>query len=682
MLSLRRVAPVLLALLASAAALAQGGPSNKPGIGAVPYSAPGQGFGVTFRTWTPFAASVRVAGTFNGWNATSHPLYAEGAGWWSVDVPTVFPGAQYKFVIERPNGQLLWKNDPRARRVTNSVGNSIVYNPNAYQWTTTGYATPAWNELVLYELHIGTFHVPSGQSPPATFDLCVQKLDDLKDLGVNAIQLMPVCEFPGDLSWGYNPSHLFAVESAYGGPDKLKKFVDEAHARGIAVLHDLVHSHWGPTDLDLWQFDGWSQNGLGGIFFYNDFRAYTPWGDTRPDFGRGEVRQFIRDQALLWLEEFRMDGHRWDATKFMRRVDFDGPDIPEGWSLLQWTNDEVDAIQPWKIQIAEDMDANPWITKSTGAGGAGFDSQWDATFVHAIRAAIIAGNDADRNMWSVRNAIAQVDNGDAFRRVVYTESHDECANGKSRVPEEIWPGNASSWFSKKRSTLGAVVTLTSPGIPMLFMGQEFLEDGFFADSDPLDWSKRTTFAGIRSMYRDLIALRRNLGGVSRGLMGQHTNVFHVNDSWKMLAWHRWMEGGELDDVVVVANFAGVGRSNYRIGVPRPGLWRCRFNGDWAGYDASFGTWPAWDQMAQSTPWDGMPYSIVISVGPYTGLVYSQGEAPEPCPPVDLDCDGFVGPNDLAILLGGWGGSSADLDGDGIVGPSDLALLLGAWGPIR
>lgn len=658
--------------------MAQSGPSPKPGVGAIPYT--GRGFGVTFRTWAPNAAGVRVAGTFNGWNQSSHPLFAEGGGWWSVDVPGIFSGHQYKFVVVKPGGSILWKNDPRARRLTNSSGSSIIYNPNTFAWTTTDFTMPNWNELVVYEMHMGTFNVSGGDAPPSTFDEARQRLDSLQELGINAIALMPVCEFPGDLSWGYNPSYPFSVESAYGTPDDLKEFVDAAHARGIAVFHDLVFSHFGPNDMDLWQFDGWAPGTLGGIYFYNDFRAYTPWGATRPDYGRGEVRSYLRDNAILWLDEFRMDGHRWDGTKYVRKVDQNGPDIPDGWSLLQWINNEVDATVPWKVQIAEDLDNNEWITKTTGAGGAGFDSQWDADFVHPIRAAIIPGNDADRNMWSVRDAIAHGYNGDAFERVVYTESHDEVANGKQRVPEEIWPGNASSWYSKKRSTLGAVLVMGSPGIPMIFMGQEFLEDGWFADNDPLDWSKATTFAGIRSMYRDLIALRRNVDGVTRGLTGQNTNVFHVNNDWKLIAWHRWMNGGETDDVVAVANFANAGRTNYRIGVPRSGLWRCRFNSDWSGYDSSFGTWPAWDVPAENIPWDGMPYSMAISIGPYTGLVYSQGEVVPPCESTDLNCDGAVDAADLSILLGAWGTAGpGDLNTSGTVDAADLSILLGAWG---
>ncbi|MFO0828149.1 MAG: alpha-amylase family glycosyl hydrolase [Phycisphaerales bacterium] len=681
-MTLRRLAcAALLATIAAQPALAQSGPSTKPGIGAIPYSIAGQGFGVTFRTFAPFAQAVHVAGSFNGWSPTSKPLFSEGNGYWSVDVPNIFAGVQYKYVVTKSGGQLLWKNDPRARRLTNSVGNSIVYNPTGYAWTTPSFTTPDWNQLVVYELHVGTFNVAPGDGPPSTFDECRVRLDDLKDLGINAIELMPVCEFPGDISWGYNLAYPFSVESAYGTPDDLKELVDAAHARGIAVFHDLVYSHWGPNDIDLWQFDGWSQNQLGGIFFFNDFRAVTPWGNTRPDFGRGEVRQYVRDNALMWLDEFRMDGHRWDATKYIRKVDQNGPDIPEGWSLLQWINDEVNASQPWKIQIAEDFDSNAWITKPTSAGGAGFDSQWDG-FVHDVRAAIVTQNDADRSMWSVRDAILGNYNNDAFQRVIYTESHDEDANGHQRVPEEIWPGNAGSWFSKKRSTLGAFVTFCAPGIPMLFMGQEFLENGYFDSNDPLDWTKRTTYAGIRAMYKDMIALRRNASGLTRGLTGQNTNVFHVNDSWKMLAWHRWMNGGEKDDVIAIANFSVAGRSNYRIGLPRLGIWKYHFNSDWSGYDPSFGTWPANDVAAENVPWDGMPYSGVFSVGPYTGLVYSQGDAPPPCAPADFDCDGTIGGADLAILLGAWGTSTADLNADGTTNGADLAILLGAWGVAR
>ena len=132
----------------------------------------------------------------------------------------------------------------------------------------------------------------------------------------------------------------------------------------------------------------------------------------------------------------------------------------------------------------------------------------------------------------------------------------------SRVPEEIWPGNADSWFSRKRSTLGAALVFTAPGIPMIFQGQEFLEDGYFQDTVPLDWARLQAFSGIHLLYRDLIRLRRNWFNQTRGLRGQHINVHHVNNTDKVIAFHRWENGGPGDDVVVVANFANRSYDSY------------------------------------------------------------------------------------------------------------------------
>jgi 1,4-alpha-glucan branching enzyme len=433
---------------------------------------------------------------------------------------------------------------------------------------------------------------------------------------------MPVLEFPMDYSWGYNPADPFAVESALGGPQGLYRFVKAAHAQGIAVILDVVYNHFGPGDLDLWRFDGWSDGDHnGGIYFYDNSRSHTDWGDTRPDYGRPEVRQYIRDNALFWLNKYRLDGLRLDSVSNIRSVD--GRDLPDGWSLLQWIHNEIRASQPWKITVAEDLQNNEWITKDTGSGGAGFGSQWDAAFVHPIRTAIIAADDATRDMWAVRDALYHGYNGDAVQRVIYTESHDEVANGHARVPEEIWPGNAGSWFSRKRSTLGAALVFTAPGIPMIFQGQEFLEDKYFRDTVPLDWSKLKTYAGIQALYRDLIRLRRNWFNQTRGLRGQQLNVHHVNNTDKLIGYHRWENGGPGDDVVVVANFANRGYDSYTLGFPRAGQWRVRFNSDWQGYSADYGNHAGYDTVAGNGPADGMPFRANIGLGPYSVLILSQ-----------------------------------------------------------
>jgi len=576
--------------------------------------------GVTFRVWAPFASSVFAAGTFNKWSDTGNPFASEGNGYWSVDVPGANIGDEYQFVIRNGNQPPLWHKNPYASEVVNSSGNAIIHDP-VFDWTGENFVMPPRNELVIYEMHVGSFNDSAGEGP-GTFDEIVPKLPYLHDLGINAIEIMPVLEFPMSFSWGYNPSDPFAVESALGGPQGLQRFVKAAHALGIAVIMDVVYNHFGPGDLDLWRFDGWSDwNHNGGIYFYDNNRLHTDWGDTRPDYGRPEVRQYLRDNALFWLNKYHIDGLRFDSVSNIRSVN--GRDLPDGWSLLQWIHDEIRSAQPWKITIAEDLQNNEWITKGTGAGGAGFSSQWDAAFVHPIRDAIIAQSDSDRNLYAVRDALYHRYNGDAEQRVIYTESHDEVANGHARVPEEIWPGNAGSWFSRKRSTLGAALVFTAPGIPMIFQGQEFLEDEYFRDSDPLDWAKLEKYAGINLLYRDLIRLRRNWLNQTRGLHGQQINVHHVNNIDKVIAFHRWENGGPGDDVVIVANFGNRGYDSYALGFPRAGVWRVRFNSDWQGYSSDFGNQLGYDTFAGDGSRDGMPFEANVGLGPYSVLILSQ-----------------------------------------------------------
>lgn len=600
-----------------------GGPVPSPhgGMGAVLHAA-----GTTFRVWAPNAASVSVAGSFNGWSADAHPMAHDAHGYWSVDVPGVRTGATYKFVIHTHDGERLWKRDPYARDLENSVGNCIVTDP-AFDWGDDGgYRSPEWDDLVIYELHMGTFNDQVPDTEPGDVESTIQKLDYIADLGFNCIEIMPASEFAMSHSLGYNPAHIFAVEEAYGGPTGLKTLVKEAHARGMAVILDVVYNHFGPSDLDLWQFDGWTENGKGGIYFYEDWRAITPWGDTRPDYRRGEVRQFIRDNALYWLEEFRFDGLRWDATGQIRNArggNNPGDDLPDGWELIRWVNAEVDARQPWKLLIAEDLQTNAAVTRHPDQGGAGFDSQWDAQFVHPVREALITPDDGARHMHAVAHAIEFSYDGDPTKRVIYTESHDEVMNGRARVPYEINVGNAESWESQKRSTLGAALMFTAPGIPMIFQGQEFLEDGWFQDTVPLDWTKLDRFPGIHHLYRDLVRLRRNGHENTRGLRGAGVRAHHVNDDDKVVAFHRWDEGGPGDDVIVIANFANRAWDDYRVGVPREGEWQVRFNSDWNGYSPDFGNHHSWRAEAEDIPWDGMPLSIGVGLGPYTALILSQ-----------------------------------------------------------
>jgi 1,4-alpha-glucan branching enzyme len=598
--------------------------------------------GCTFRCWAPNADSVWVAGDWTNpdWDGGKIALARDsndpsnaGFRYWSGFVPGVGVGREYRFVVQNnglgpgnPVGApLISHMDPYCRDATSSEGNSLTAD-QAFDWGPNTFQMPNWNEMVVYELHIGTFNRQG--SRPGMFAEAVGKLDYLRDLAVNALELMPAEDFDTETSMGYNPSLPFAIDDAYGRSKAVQAFVKAAHDRQLAVVVDVVYNHYGPEGLgaSLWQFDGWSLDGFGGIYLYNDGRASCPWGEkNRPDFGRSEVQQYIRDNAMMWLHEYRADGLRLDSVVNVRKVidhdSNDRGDNPAGWALLQWINGDKNRELPWTITIAEDLQNNDWVTKTTGAGGAGFDAQWDSRFRDAVRNAVIVADDSNRDMGALGAAIGKSYNQSGmFQRIIYVESHDEAH--QQRLPEAIWPGNAAGWHARKRSTLAAAVVLTSPGIPMIFQGQEFLEWGSWNDQQALDWSKAGTFSGIHDLYRDLIKLRRNWYNNTRGLRGENINIFHVNYEDKVIAYHRWMDGGAGDDVVVVANFSTFPRPSYNIGFPREGTWYLRFNSDWSAYSGDFGN-VGYDTTAAGGGNQGMPFNGNVGLGAYSAIVLSQ-----------------------------------------------------------
>lgn len=572
--------------------------------------------GASFRVWAPFAEAVAVTGSFNNWSKA--PMASEGDGYWHTDIEGAQAGQEYKYVIGA-NGQELYKNDPRSLQVTTSGGNSVIVD-TAFDWEDDSFTPPALNRQVLYELHIGTFNRPDA-SVSGTFADAAEKLDYLADLGINMVQIMPVNVMPMDRGWGYAADYIYAVESLYGGRRQFLEFIKTAHQKGIGVILDVVYNHFGPdSNLDLWQFDGWSQDGGGGIYFYNDWRSQTPWGATRPDYGRPEVRQFILDNTCMWLADFHLDGLRVDSTIYIRNVaghnDDPGSDIAEGWQLLQQINSLAKKIKPSAVTIAEDVGANDYITKPVPDNGAGFSAQWEVNFPHAMRSALDAVHDRDRNLIELKDFVEKRFNGDCFQRVIYSDSHDSAANGGARLAEEITPGNPTSVFSRKRALIAAGIVMTSPGVPMLFQGQEFMQGGSFNDWQALEWENVQKFSGIVQAHKDLIALRHNTGKHTAGLLGQSAATLHLNDDAKVLAYHRWDLGGPGDDVVVVINFSIRAYDDYKIRFPRPGGWKVRFNSDWQGYSPEFKNTAVHEVNVEAE--EGS-----VQLGPYCVLIFSQ-----------------------------------------------------------
>ena len=578
--------------------------------------------GVTFRVWAPHADRVFVKGDFNDWSDNEDELEHEEKGYWATVVEKAKTGDEYKFVIHNGD-QVLEKNDPYAREVTNSAGNSIVHQLD-FEWEDEGFMIPDWNTLVIYEMHIGTFSgFKDGQ--PGTFEDAIKKIPYLKSLGINAVEVMPVAEFPGGISWGYNPAYPFAIESDYGGPQGFAYFVNEMHKNGIAVIMDVVYNHFGPTDIDLWRFDGWYENDKGGIYFYNDNRAETPWGATRPDYGRPEVRQYIIDNAKMWLEQYHCDGLRMDATSFIRYEDGGMEymaEINEGNILMRDINAELQRLYPKNLSIAEDLKGHSIVTDPIDQGGLGYGTQWDMNFVHPIKKVLTELDDVHRDMQTIVDAVLYQYSGNPFARTIYTESHDEVANGKARVPEEIEPGQADSEFAKKRALLGIVLTMTAPGIPLVFQGQEFVEDEYFQDTEALDWNKFKQHKGITRFFSDIVNLRSRHDTVTPGLQGRHTHIVHFNQETKVVSYLRSMNEDFSDATMIVLNFSNVDFESYSVGVPELGTWNLHCNSTWEGYDTDFSEMDVIAFNSEEQGYDNQPYKGTFNLPKYTGLIFS------------------------------------------------------------
>ncbi len=573
------------------------------------------GNGAEFRVWAPFAKNVQLIlpylDVFDGSNI--HDMLNEQDGYWSAYLKGAEPGINYKYQIDTGN-ELIQRNDPRARILTASENGVSVVAPNDFDWGDDIFMPIPREQQIIYELHVGTFN-RKDPATQGTFYDAIEKLDYLVDLGINMVEIMPVTSMSYSNGWGYNVAEVFAIENAYGGRHGLMEFVKACHSRGIGVIVDVVYNHF--LSGTLWRFDGWYENNRGGIYFYNDDRGDTPWG-SRPDYGRPEVRQFLLDSVLMWLNEFRVDGLRLDSTAYMRNTQGSNNDpahdIGDAWSLLQQINHLAHHVRPGAITIAEDTSVNEYITKSQHENGCEFDAQWGLDFPHAIRQMLGLATPWPTD---IAHEIEFTYNNDAFQRVIFSDSHDTAANGSQRITEAVAPKNPGSLLTRQRLLIADAITLTAPGIPMLLQGQEFLQEGEFNDWQELQWANVQKYHGIVMAHQHLIALRRNLYGNTAGLQGHSVRIFHHDAANNILGYHRWSNGGPKDDVLIIVNFNSTAQTNYHIGLPRSGEWRVRFNSSWKGYSSDF-TEHVFDSATT-----GDNNIATLTIPPYSVFILSQ-----------------------------------------------------------
>jgi len=321
-----------------------------------------------------------------------------------------------------------------------SAGASIIKN-TSYAWTDSAWAMPYFEDLIIYELHVGTFIGKNdGQRYPGNFTKLLTKLDYIKGLGANAVELLPVNEVPGDYYLGYSSVSFFAIESSYGtgtgkAYDELKAVINACHAKGLAVIVDIVPNHISTLDGRdnfLWNYDGDSEYNDGGIYFNGQ---NTDWGSA-PDWGRNEVKRYIEDACRYFIDELHVDGLRWDATSRIR-------DKPNGWESMRTIVWNLRQSYPGKIFIAEEL---PYNKATVEAGN--FHTGWYVEFHHSLEKAL--GGDQSKGS-SPEVAINGGDYSAVYKRIVYSIGHDEARNGSTYNANTF--GGRDSWDSRAKKSL-------------------------------------------------------------------------------------------------------------------------------------------------------------------------------------------------------------------------------------
>ena len=573
-----------------------------------PYGAtPLAGGGTVFRVWAPHADSAAVRGEFNGWGTTLMQRVGED---FIVRVADAVPDQQYKYYFY-PD---IWRPDARGRVLdpASFLWNSRIADPTTFTWTDSAWRTPPLDQMVVYQLNVGTFsglNDPNGVTPfPSRFVDLAARAHELRALGVNAVMLNPVTSTPSLTYAGYSTLNPWSPEWSYGMPDDFKAAVDALHHEGIAVLCDIVWNHVDPGTEFLWNYDG-SQ-----IYFENPATG-TPWG-PQAAFGRPAVDDYFADSALHWLEEYHVDGFRMDAVAFMAQ----SPHEVQGWALMQRFNDELERRWQGKVTIAENFPLQGNIVLPTRLDGAGFGAEYNGDFQYGVRYAL--PNNLGFWYYGYVTQIETLAPGltAGHQSFNYIELHDDAwGPGGHRYLKDLAPTpGVIADTARARMGVAMGLLMLTPGVPAMLMGDEWLEtaDWGTGAAQRIDWSKRSQNAGSYAFMRDLIGLRVQAAALHADAASIPT---HWNYSDGVFAWMRYDGLGRL--YLVIANLGDSDFPSYLIGAPAGGAWLERLNSQSAAYGGT-GLVNATPLAAFARSADGFPRSLDIQL-PRSSIVVLQ-----------------------------------------------------------
>lgn len=589
--------------------------------------------GVLFKVYAPYARSVSIVGSFNGWDDRLHPMASADDGIWRLFVPGVQLGDMYKYAIRDYHGnQLPLKTDPFAQHIEQWPGlASVVQGGESYSWKDQKWMSNRKGKsdkeqpFSIYEVHAGSWKRKENNDILNLRELADELVPYVTDMGFTHVELLPMSEHPLFDSWGYQPVGLYAPSSRYGSPDDFRYFVNKCHQRGIGVILDWVPAHFPSDEHGLARFDGSS------LYEHPDPRRgwHPDWQTYIYDFGKPWVQNFLISNALYWLDEFHIDGLRVDSVASMLYLDYSrnhgdweanihgGNGNLEAMAFLKKFNEKVHAAFPDVVTIAEESTSWPGVSKAVSDGGLGFDFKWNMGWM----------NDTLEYM-KLDSVYRKHHHGQMTFSTVYAWSecfvlplsHDEVVHGKGTILTRM-PGDDWQRFANLRAYLAFMYT--HPGKKLLFMGVELGTHKEWNQNDELDWDLLKDPEGFNVGVQKLVKTLNKLHSSEPAMFeldlkeeGFAWTAGDDNDQ-SVLVFRRYDNEG--NSVQVICNLTPVVRENYRIGVPKAGQYSEMLNTDDVRFGGS-GVTVGERLEAEEVPVHHLPYSLSLTLPPLATVI--------------------------------------------------------------
>lgn len=582
---------------------------------------------VRFAVWAPHAQQVSVVGDFNNWDdkADKMEMSSYGSGIWVAYIEGLHEGDIYKYAITTSSGDVILKSDPYAfaselRPRTASKLTKLHYNWKDRNWQQNCQNYDSYNSpMLIYEMHLGSWRRNESGEVLTYREIAQQVVAYVKEMNYTHVELMPLCEYPFDGSWGYQITGYFSVTSRYGNPEDFMYFVDVCHRNHIGVILDWVPGHYCRDAQGLRFFDGQpvyeSENEL--------LAENQEWDTMNFDYGRTEVQSFLISNALFWLTQFHLDGLRIDAVANMLYLDYGhgtgpwqsnaygGRENLDAIDFLHKLNIAVFAAIPQTLMIAEESSAWPLVTKPVDVGGLGFNYKWNMGWMNDMLKYMSLDpiyRKENHNLITFSLCYAFSEN------FILPLSHDEVVHGKRSLLNKM-PGDYWQKFAGLRAFYA--YWMAHPGKKLLFMGCDFGQFIEWNYNDSLDWHllEYPMHHALHDYVRELNAYYL-----------EHPELWQEDCEWSGFSWIScddsnnsviafYRKGRENNLLtVVLCNFTPVVRHSYRVGVPEKGVYAEVFNSDAERFGGS-NVCNEGSFVSEAIPIHGKNQSIVLTLPP-------------------------------------------------------------------